>query len=302
MTLKPTISVVIPAYNAADFVSEAIESVINQSYPSVECIVVNDGSSDGTADVLKGFETVANVIHQENQGVSAARNRGIDAATGDWIAFLDADDLWHPEKLALQMSEIQAFGGAVQIHSTNLSIERNHLESDNFFNMIRMPDTLQNGKLDNACATFLEYRFAWLQSTIFEKSLIEDISGPFDRSLYFYEDFDLLLRLALRGGWALSTEIMVDIKRRSNEEFYSQRRINDELRSCETMLEVLQNSAEKAAQTPAHQKALKKAMRNQYSYLGNLYKKNSGNGSARKMYWRAFRASPSIKSAVKLII
>lgn len=302
MTVEPKISVVIPAYNAADFVSEAIHSVLNQTYPNVECVVVNDGSADGTADVLAGFEAVATIIHQDNQGVSAARNRGIDAATGDWIAFLDADDIWHPGKLSLQMSEIQSVRGAVQIHSTNLSIERNHLESENFFNMIRLPEPLQNGKLSNACATFLEFRFAWLQSTIFLKSLIEDIPGPFDRSLYFYEDFDLLLRLSLRGGWALSPEVMVDIKRRGNDEFYSQRRIKDELLSCETMLEVLHNSADKAAQMPTHQKALKTALRNQYSYLGNLYKKGAGRGSARKMYWRAFRASPSIKSIAKLVL
>jgi glycosyltransferase involved in cell wall biosynthesis len=96
------ISVIIPAYNAAAYIERALRSVLNQSRPADEIIVVNDGSTDGTSQILKRYEGKIRIIEQVNTGVSAARNAGIRAAAGDWIAFLDADDEWLPEKLAKQ--------------------------------------------------------------------------------------------------------------------------------------------------------------------------------------------------------
>ncbi len=96
------ISVVIPAYNAASCIGRAIDSVLAQTYPAQEIIVVNDGSTDNTAEILKQYQNQIRVIEQSNAGVSVARNTGIQAAAGDWIAFLDADDQWLPDKLRLQ--------------------------------------------------------------------------------------------------------------------------------------------------------------------------------------------------------
>lgn len=99
----PLISCVVPVYNGERFIAAAVESILAQGYRPIEVIVVNDGSTDRTADVLVGFGEEIKVIHQENAGQAAARNRGIQAAAGPFIAFLDADDLWVPEKLARQM-------------------------------------------------------------------------------------------------------------------------------------------------------------------------------------------------------
>jgi glycosyltransferase involved in cell wall biosynthesis len=96
------ISVIIPAYNAVAYIERAIQSVLAQTRPAEEIIIINDGSTDNTAKVLQRYEGQIRIIHQSNAGVSAARNAGIRAATGDWIAFLDADDEWLPEKLQLQ--------------------------------------------------------------------------------------------------------------------------------------------------------------------------------------------------------
>ncbi len=93
----PTISVVIPAYNEASRIAGALESVFAQTRPPLEILVVDDGSTDDTATVAERYG--ARVIAQKNLGISAARNRGIDEATGDWIALLDADDRWMPERL-----------------------------------------------------------------------------------------------------------------------------------------------------------------------------------------------------------
>ena len=102
-----TISVVIPAYNAGPFVARAIESALRQTHPAEEIIVVDDGCTDDTADVVRSFGEKVILIQQQNAGASVARNTGINAAKGNWIAFLDADDEWVPEKLEQQIKHLQ---------------------------------------------------------------------------------------------------------------------------------------------------------------------------------------------------
>ena len=96
----PRVSVVIPTYNSSAMVEQAIQSVLAQTYRDFEIIVIDDGSTDGTKDVVRRFGERVRYFNQENQGVSAARNFGIHQSLGEYIAFLDSDDLWLPEKLA----------------------------------------------------------------------------------------------------------------------------------------------------------------------------------------------------------
>lgn len=104
-----TVSVIIPAHNAEPFLAEALESVLGQSRQAFEIIVFNDGSTDGTADIMRGFEGRITGLGGEGsaRGAAYARNRAIEAARGEYLAFLDADDLWLPRKLELQL-EVQA--------------------------------------------------------------------------------------------------------------------------------------------------------------------------------------------------
>lgn len=95
------ISVIIPAFNAAQYIGEALQSVLTQTTPADEIIVVNDGSTDDTAREAENFPGIR-IIHQKNMGCAVARNEGIAASSGQWLAFLDADDVWLPEKLSLQ--------------------------------------------------------------------------------------------------------------------------------------------------------------------------------------------------------
>lgn len=97
----PRFSVIIPAYNSVATLTRAVESVFAQSWPAHEIIVIDDGSSDDTLQLARGFGERVRVIHQPNAGVSTARNRGAEAATGDWLAFLDADDWYYPDRLRL---------------------------------------------------------------------------------------------------------------------------------------------------------------------------------------------------------
>jgi len=102
------VSVIIPAYNAASFLPHAVASIDRQDYHPLEIIVVDDGSTDNTADVARSLPSVSRYIHQQNQGPSAARNRGLKLAEGEFIAFLDADDQWPTGKLELQIGRLRA--------------------------------------------------------------------------------------------------------------------------------------------------------------------------------------------------
>ncbi|MEJ5260300.1 MAG: glycosyltransferase family 2 protein [Anaerohalosphaeraceae bacterium] len=103
------ISVIIPAYNAETVIRRAIDSVLAQTLPPCEIIVVDDGSADGTRQAVQSYGGRIRYIRQDNQGASAARNAGIQAASGEWIAFLDADDEWLPDRLALQVRLLQHY-------------------------------------------------------------------------------------------------------------------------------------------------------------------------------------------------
>ena len=103
--MKPgLVSVVIPNYNYANYLREALDSVLAQSYSDIEIVVVDDGSTDGSKDVIAAYDDRINAIFQKNEGVSAARNNGVLAGSGEFIAFLDADDAWLPTKVERQVA------------------------------------------------------------------------------------------------------------------------------------------------------------------------------------------------------
>lgn len=126
--MTPIVSVIIPVYNRDRYLAEAIESVLVQTYPTIELLVVDDGSSDRSAEVAQRYLPKLHYYYQPNGGTSAARNTGISLATGEFLAFLDSDDLWMPEKLLLQMAAFEAdptldaaFGYVKQFFSSEVS-------------------------------------------------------------------------------------------------------------------------------------------------------------------------------------
>lgn len=124
---RPLVSVIIPVYNGEDYLAEAIESLLAQVHRPIEIIVVDDGSSDRSADVVRSFPETIRYYYQRNSGSGAARNTGVQKARGSLLAFLDADDLWVKEKLSLQMPMLEAdpaldmvFGHVSQFFSPDL--------------------------------------------------------------------------------------------------------------------------------------------------------------------------------------
>ncbi len=103
MSERPDISCIVPVYNGAKFIDEALESIASQSYPVAEIIVVDDGSTDATAEVVAAWLDKVTYVRKDNGGPASARNLGIQLSASPYLAFLDADDIWHPEKLERQM-------------------------------------------------------------------------------------------------------------------------------------------------------------------------------------------------------
>jgi len=111
MENRSLVSVIIPVYNGKRYLAEAIESVLAQTYQPIEVIVIDDGSTDGSDRVVKRFSPLVQYFYQPNSGLGAARNSGVDLAKGDYLAFLDADDIWIKDKLMLQMAAFQGNPG-----------------------------------------------------------------------------------------------------------------------------------------------------------------------------------------------
>jgi glycosyltransferase involved in cell wall biosynthesis len=190
----PTISVVIPAYNCASTILKAVESVLDQTYAGpVEVIVVNDGSPDTKEleSALVPFNDRLRYIKQQNRGVSLARNAGILASTGDWLAFLDADDFWYPHCLENLFGTAgeqwdMVYGNADVIGPGCAPGEKYTDWSPSSGEVT--PESLISGK----CCV--------LTSNILVKTRTVIEAGMFDPSLHHSEDFELWMRIALNGG------------------------------------------------------------------------------------------------------
>lgn len=179
------VSVIIPTYNRADFVREAITSVLGQDYPDLETLVVDDGSRDGTAAVVSGFGPAVQYVWQENRGVSAARNRGVAASTGDLIAFLDSDDLWLPHKVFVQVAYFEAHAAAQACHTDEVWIRRG----------VRVNERRVHRKQDGWQFLASLPRCLISPSAIMMRRTLWNRLGGFDESLPACEDYDLWLRL-----------------------------------------------------------------------------------------------------------
>ena len=134
--VRDRISVIVPMYNARLYIEEAIDSILAQTQPADEIVVVDDGSTDGGAELLARYGSAVRVFRQDNAGSSAALNKGLAETSGDFVAFLDADDLWMPEKLQLQSAtlmadlEIDAVFGAIQQFGAAEYVARGEVRRD----------------------------------------------------------------------------------------------------------------------------------------------------------------------------
>jgi glycosyltransferase involved in cell wall biosynthesis len=183
------VSVIIPTFNREDLLSRAIESVLRQSLPAKEIIIVDDGSVDNTQKIVGELQLGAsipiNYIYQHNAGVSAARNHGIRHAGCEWIAFLDSDDAWLPDKLKNQAALIEQHPGYRLCH-TQESWIRNGVRVNQMKKHAK-----SGGHIFQQC---LPLCVISPSSVVIHRELLED-AGPFDETLPACEDYDLWLRI-----------------------------------------------------------------------------------------------------------
>ena len=182
------VSVIIPMYNSKDTIKSAIESVLNQTYKEpIEIIVVNDGSKDGCEKIVEKMiinnqtNRTIKLINKPNGGVSSSRNRGIKEANGEYIAFLDSDDMWHPQKLELVFEALK--DDSIKFIGHSYTLENNF---DKKFNLEKLSKV--------SFTKLLLKNFAVTPSIIIKKEICE----YFDETMTHTEDHELWLRIALK--------------------------------------------------------------------------------------------------------
>jgi glycosyltransferase involved in cell wall biosynthesis len=207
------ISVVIPVYNGEAFIANAIDSVLRQSVQPLEIIVVNDGSKDRTAEKLAAFGDRIKLISIPNGGVSNARNKGIEASSGDFIAFLDADDVWYDNKLKRQLEIFERYPDVgfcccdFEFADTKTNSTINHFG--------KYKDTagiIFDQPLPLALDALVSSNFVGTCSNVMIKNGVLDKTGLFDVNYKQAEDYDLWLRCALITKFVLLSTVLLEKK------------------------------------------------------------------------------------------
>ena len=192
----PSISVIVTCYNNQATIAEAIDSVLGQSHLPKQVIVVDDGSTDGSLAAISPFQDRVTLITGRNGGPSAARNRGLEAADGEWVAFLDGDDAWHPHKLAVQLVAMVANPDAIMIAS----------------DWTRDPAALavdDDPKIQRLYASHIAILNRFQTSSVLALRSAVDKAGGFDPRMDTAEDWDMWLRVAKLGPAVLVKSPMV---------------------------------------------------------------------------------------------
>jgi len=179
---QPLISVILPVYNGEKYLAESMQSIFNQDYSPLEIIVVDDGSTDGTAKIIAGHTKKVHYYYQHNQGPAAARNLGIRMSTGDFITFIDADDLWPDEKLFVQMKCFEDF--------PEVEIVQGHVRR------IMLPNNSRNSNTREDLD--IQFINSNLGAMIIKRSVFGKI-GYFNEELTYHSDTDFWLRARESG-------------------------------------------------------------------------------------------------------
>jgi glycosyltransferase involved in cell wall biosynthesis len=187
---KPTVSIIIPTYNRKQSIGRSVKSVLNQTYQDFELIIVDDGSTDGTREVVAGFndERIRYVRHEENKGEAAARNTGIKAARCDYIAYQDSDDEWLPEKLAKQMELLEHAPPEVGVIYTGFWKTQNHRRT-------YVPFPWVNQKNGDIHKELLKGNFVGSPVVLIKKECFDRV-GLFDERLCNLVDWEMWLRIS----------------------------------------------------------------------------------------------------------
>jgi len=208
------VSVIIPTYNRAGIIGETIENIFQQTYLNIEVIVVDDGSTDDTASVLRSFGSRIRWIARENAGPAAARNRGLAMAKGEIIAFQDSDDAWHPTKIERQVSLLERAGSSVPCCLCNVAFHSENGRGMTSFDNAPITPPYEEGLWMNVAEVLTTRFILFNQASAIRRSVVEKLGG-FDERLKYLEDYEFSLRLAVEGPWAFIRTPLVNYRQDS---------------------------------------------------------------------------------------
>jgi glycosyltransferase involved in cell wall biosynthesis len=307
--MNPKISVVIPTYNRAGKVRKGIESVLTQSLSDLEVIVVDDGSSDGTKQLLtQEYGDRIRYFFQKNQGASVARNRGIEEARGEWIAFLDSDDLWETDKLEWQLKALEKFSPQCGACYTDVRFF-NHEETRTFFQLAEGNYRHKEMLGVNPEAMRLLVRPGGAGMVVCLSSLMArtDLMRKtrFDPKLAYSQDSDFMFRLAMLTSFCYVNSPLVRFDRAPAEirhvgvsaewnkmDFWlqdSQRRLEGLLRLKDTLPADVRN-------------LIRRQLGEIHSGWANWYLQSGQYEKAREAAWAAVRMNLTFNVAIKWVL
>ncbi|SMF13412.1 Glycosyltransferases involved in cell wall biogenesis [Alteromonadaceae bacterium Bs31] len=301
----PFISVIVPTYNRAHIIATTIENILAQSYKNFELIVVNDGSSDDTNKAIQPYLDKIIYIEQENKGITGARNTGIRASKGEWIALQDSDDYWDTHKLEQQVQDIADHPG-LNVYFLETYLERNHLEGEvrsyEHSGFDQYLNKNQFTTFERPLSYHVKYGVAWVQTTLIRREVLFDI-GLYDEWLTLFTDLDLFCRLGLKGQWGFHDKPLVKVQRVAEDKSYiSSQRTNTPAKPYRNLAYILEKIRFSSELTPDEATAITKRLYNSYSGLGNeLYKEGDKQG-ARDCFRRAMQLEKNPRITIKFLL
>jgi glycosyltransferase involved in cell wall biosynthesis len=251
---QPLVSVIIPNYNYANYLREAIDSVLTQTYANIEVIVVDDGSKDESKEILQSYGDKITAIFQRNQGVAAARNNGVAKSKGDYIAFLDADDVWLPKKLERQVEKI--------LSDKNLGLV--HVGVEDIDARGKSIETRLDGLEGEVSHELLIFKRSVIlgggSGIMVSRKVLEEIGG-FDLRLSTSADWDLFYQISSRYSVGFTNEVLLKYRIHGSNMHGNIPRME-----CEMLI-----GFEKAFSSEKHQDIKKTAYGNLYQVLAGSY-------------------------------
>jgi GT2 family glycosyltransferase len=277
----PQVTVIIPTFNRARYLTEAVQSVLDQTFPDYELIIVDDGSTDGTSTVLAGFgDPRLRVLRQKNRGISAAMNVGLRAARGEYIARLDSDDAWLPDLLEREAAVLDSHPNIGVVYSRAQAMSANGIPREYYLGLpLRYPHDTLLSLLWGDCTCNI--------TTLARRSCFA-AAGPYDETFRMHEDWDMWLRVARSYHFMFLNSTLGRFREHDN-------RITSP--SSPTFVEHLESRARvldkfyASPHLPPHISAFKAiAYRNVYTEIG-LFLLNTGHHArALRMFGRALLA------------
>jgi glycosyltransferase involved in cell wall biosynthesis len=282
------VSVVIPVFNGAPFLAQAIQSVLDQTYPLIEVIAVDDGSIDESLEILQGFGNHIQIIAQPNSGVAAARNAGIAKAVGEFIAFLDQDDYWNREKVARQ---VEKFAASTQVGLVHTGVSYFDATIRNFVspeNPSSRPEQMVGD-----CYELLLMGNPLCNSSVIVRRKFINMVGPCNLKIRgnTVQDYDLWLRLARVSQFDYVNEPLTVFRLHEDQGHRDRRAM-----LCEELKLLLRHRAADEWRSHSDRRLRLAGI---YDGLATAHMDSREPAIARHYFWKAFLARPSMREALR---